>query len=217
MPETTESTWRDRALERSLRTARAKALSRSDHFLAIAMQLVRESGRADFTVQELVDRSESSLRSFYQHFSSKDELLLALLEETVLTTVTQVREETADLDALAGIEQVVRIIYSTRGGVEEGVNRTMSAYQVSLADNHGESFRRAFEPLRHLIRDLVERGVRDGSLRTDLSVDRLTRVVLQAVVGSALVNSLATNGVGQSDDVEALWEFCRAGLLPMTP
>src|SRR4051794_41950676 len=79
----TDATWRERAVERSLRNARAKAMSRSDRFIEVAMELLSETGRTDFTVQELVERSKTSLRSFYQHFGSKDELLLALFEEVI--------------------------------------------------------------------------------------------------------------------------------------
>ncbi len=75
--------WRERAVERSLRKARARAVTRSDRFIAAANALLQETGRTDFTVQEIVERSKMSLRSFYQHFASKDDLLLALFEELI--------------------------------------------------------------------------------------------------------------------------------------
>ena len=40
----------------------------------------------EFTVQEVVERSGQSLRSFYQYFGGKQELLLALFEESVRST-----------------------------------------------------------------------------------------------------------------------------------
>ena len=55
-------TWRERAVERSLRTARAKAVSRSDRFIQAAIEILTETGRTDFTVQELIERSKTSLR-----------------------------------------------------------------------------------------------------------------------------------------------------------
>jgi len=76
-----------------LRTARAKAASRSDRFIQTAVELLSETGRTDFTVQELVERSKTSLRSFYQHFGSKDELLLALFEEVIRVQAADWREE----------------------------------------------------------------------------------------------------------------------------
>ena len=94
-----DASWRDRALERSLRAARAKAISRSDRFIQTAMELLEETGRSDFTVQELVDRSRTSLRSFYQYFAGKDELMVAILEERMARSAAAWREEVKDKDS----------------------------------------------------------------------------------------------------------------------
>ena len=50
--------------------------TRDARFIKTAVEILRETGRTDFTVQEVVARSKTSLRAFYQHFSSKDELLI---------------------------------------------------------------------------------------------------------------------------------------------
>ena len=54
--------------------------SRPKRFMKSALAILGETGRTDFTVLEVVERSKTSLRSFYQHFSTKDELLLALID-----------------------------------------------------------------------------------------------------------------------------------------
>ena len=54
--------------------------SRANRFMRSALSILGETGRTDFTVLEVVERSKTSLRSFYQHFSTKDELLLALID-----------------------------------------------------------------------------------------------------------------------------------------
>ena len=56
--------------------------SRTARFMKSALAILGETGRTDFTVLEVVERSKTSLRSFYQRFSTKDELLLALIAET---------------------------------------------------------------------------------------------------------------------------------------
>ena len=58
-------------------------VTRADRFIKTAVEILGETGRTDFTVQEVVARSKTSLRAFYQHFASKDELLLALFERTM--------------------------------------------------------------------------------------------------------------------------------------
>ena len=77
------SGWQQRALDRSLVEAKRRALDKSNGFVKAAMALLDETGALNFTVQDVVDRSKLSLRSFYQTFASKDDLLLALFEEYV--------------------------------------------------------------------------------------------------------------------------------------
>ena len=88
------ATWRELAVARSLDPARARAENRVQRFLDAAMQLMQDGEGNDFTVQEVVERSGQSLRSFYQYFAGKYELLLALFEEAV-------RKTAADLSAAA--------------------------------------------------------------------------------------------------------------------
>jgi Bacterial regulatory proteins, tetR family len=65
---------------------RIRAEQRVQRFLDAAQAIVTEKGNTDFTVQEVVDRSRQSLRSFYQHFDGKHELMraAALTMETVM-------------------------------------------------------------------------------------------------------------------------------------
>ena len=86
--------WREQAVARSLDSARTRAENRVQRFLDAALELMNEgdSGK-DFTVQEVVERSGQSLRSFYQYFGGKHELLLALFEESVRSTAEILQQE----------------------------------------------------------------------------------------------------------------------------
>jgi AcrR family transcriptional regulator len=92
---------REMAVARSLDSARARAENRVQQFLDAAVELMDEDPNRDFTVQEVVDRSGQSLRSFYQYFDGKYELLLALFEESVRATVVALRAALPEGDALA--------------------------------------------------------------------------------------------------------------------
>lgn len=208
-----EGSWRDRALERSLRTAKAKAMTRSDRFIATAMEILQETGRTDFTVQELVDRSRTSLRSFYQYFSGKDELLLALLEESIAQSVTSWREKIAGQDTMTALKTVVTSIYGDGTDGSGGLNRGMAPYHVGLADAHSTDYQRAIAPMARVIHELVDQGVAEGSIRTDLPADKLTKVFIQAVIGSALFTALSKSNADRKADAETMWEFMRLGLL----
>ena len=64
------------------RSAAARAQERTDRFVSAAMELMSERGSIDFTVQEVVDRSKMSVRTFYNFFASKDDLLVGCTRRT---------------------------------------------------------------------------------------------------------------------------------------
>src|ERR671928_5686 len=73
--------WRTRALDRSLEESRSRSVARMERLVAAARALANESGSAAFTVAQVAERARCSLKGFYRCFASKDELLLALLED----------------------------------------------------------------------------------------------------------------------------------------
>ena len=75
-------TRRELAVARALDQARSRAENRVELFLDAARELMNTNS-GEFTVQEVVDRSGQSLRTFYQYFAGKHELLLALFEESI--------------------------------------------------------------------------------------------------------------------------------------
>jgi AcrR family transcriptional regulator len=214
-----ESTWRERAVERSLRGARAKAMSRSDRFIQSAIEILTETGRTDFTVQELIERSKTSLRSFYQHFSGKEELLLALFEEVIATSVAEWRAEVETLpDTLSALRFVVEKVHgeasSPAGG---GINRALSVYHLQLAESRPAEYARVLAPLRELILDLVKRGAADGEFREDIEPETLATIMMQTIVGAAHMHALGSEPSTEPIDTEQLWEFCLGGLVGTTP
>lgn len=208
------ASWRERAVERSLRTARAKAMSRSDRFIEVAMELLSETGRTDFTVQELVERSKTSLRSFYQHFGSKDELLLALFEEVIRISSQQWRDEVdAQDDCVAGLRTLVRTMYAQ--AIDQsmgGVSRALTSYHLQLAESRPSDYARVLAPMKDLILELVSSGVREGKFRDDIDAENLAMILMQTLVAAAHMHALGAYLASGPLDGDRLWAFCLGGL-----
>ena len=213
--EAAEASWRERAVERSLRTARAKAVSRSDRFIQTAIELLSETGRTDFTVQELVERSKTSLRSFYQHFGSKDELLLALFEEVIRATTVEWRREVLEQDdCVAGLELLVRQLYAqSTDQTMGGMSRALTAYHLQLAESRPEDYARVLAPMKDLIVELVEQAVEENRFRRDLEAETLAILLMQTLVAAAHMHALGAHLTGDPLDAERLWAFCLGGLM----
>jgi AcrR family transcriptional regulator len=217
--DTPEVSWRERAVERSLRTARAKAMSRSDRFISAAIEILTETGRTDFTVQELIERSKTSLRSFYQHFSGKEELLLALFEEVIATSTAEWRTQVGETDdVLDGLHYIVDMVHAQAvAPAGNGINRALSVFHLQLAESRPAEYARVLAPLRELILDLVKRGADDGTFRNDIDADTLATIMMQTIVGAAHMHALGAEPTGEPIDTEQLWQFCLGGLVGHGP
>src|ERR1700692_1476455 len=98
--------------ERPQTEARLDTEDRVSRFIKSALTILSETGRTDFTVLEVAERSKTSLRSFYQHFSSKDELLLTLIDKIMSESTQRWREET---DGLNGQGELRKLIEGFQG------------------------------------------------------------------------------------------------------
>jgi AcrR family transcriptional regulator len=206
--------WQERAVERRISGARARALARSSRFLASALDLVQESGRADFTVQDLIDRSNLSLRAFYQHFAGKDELLLALYENVTSQFTENIRQEVAAADGpMAQLEAFCRAFLSQAETSEAVGGRVVTIYNLSLELERPADFAKVWEPQQKLLKRILTSCARAGLVRKDLSITQLTTLMTSTLTALGQFSMLHTgpNGVLTTEDI---WAWCRQAVSP---
>jgi len=209
--------WRQRAVSRSLHAARSRAEQRVQRYMDAAFELIDEKGTTDFTIQEVIDRSKQSLRGFYQYFDGKDELLLALFEDSILESAADLREaveaETDPLDRLRAF--VIRLhewcepadTPRKRGSHNR---RPISEFSVQLAFAHPERVRAAMEPVSRLMLQLVTEAADAGAIQVS-DPRRAAALVQQTVMYSWFGNRLIQDPK-QRLSAEETWEFCLHGL-----
>ena len=212
-----EPSWRERAVSRSLNAARSRAEQRVQRFLDAAFSLIDEKGTTEFTIQEVIERSKQSLRGFYQYFTVKDELLLALFEETV-------REANDDLRAViepAGdpLERLKAFTICLHEWCDpsdkprkRGTHnrRPIIEFSVQLAGDHAERVKAAMAPISRMMLELVEAAGAAGAIDTKNA--RLSAVLVQqTVMYSWFGNRLADNARTRVT-AEATWDFCLRAL-----
>jgi len=203
----TLSSWQQRALDRSLVEAKRRALNKSNGFVQAAMDLLDETGGLAFTVQDVVDRSKLSLRSFYQTFASKEDLLLALFEECVASAAEWQRGRMAKHDD--PIDQIRVFLTSLwTGKLSPEVVRALALYNLSLAATRPSDLAHALEPQLEVLLEAVERGIAAGVVRDDIGSRRLAEILLHT--GNAAVHTtILHTGTESPDDV---WAFCLGGI-----
>jgi uncharacterized protein (TIGR00369 family) len=186
---------------------------RGDRFIKTAVEILGETGRTDFTVQEVVARSKTSLRAFYQHFSSKDELLLALFDRTIAQSAQIWRAETTGLDSTAALKLVLdRISQQPESSTQDSLNRALSLYNQHLAETRPREYARVLSPLHQLIRDIVGQGITEGVFNPGLDVGAAAAIVMQTMVGAQRLHWLGTELNGTPIDAGQLFDFCSRAL-----
>jgi AcrR family transcriptional regulator len=209
--------WRERAVARSLDAARSRAEERVQRILDAAFELIDEKGSTDFTIQEVVERSQQSLRGFYEYFDGKDELVLALFEENVREAVDDIhRAVDAETDPLARLRAFAITLHEWCDPDESPrkrgrhSRRPISEFSLHLAANHADRVRAALGPQTRLLRELVTDAVAAGAIHVS-DVRRATALVQQTVMYSWFGNRLVADP-GRRVDAEETWEFCLHGL-----
>lgn len=188
-------------------------ITRGERFIKTAVTILGETGRTDFTVQEIVARAKTSLRAFYQHFSSKDDLLLALFDRTMAQSAQAWRTETTGMDASAALKLVIdRISAQPESSTQDSLNRALTLYNQQLAETRPRDYARVLSPLHQLIRDIVDRGIIEGVFRPGLDVGAVSAIVMQTLLGALRLHWLGAELNGIPIDAGQLYDFCMRAL-----
>jgi AcrR family transcriptional regulator len=187
--------------------------SRPKRFMKSALAILGETGRTDFTVAEVVERSKTSLRSFYQHFSTKDELLLALVDKIMSESRRQWREDTAGLPAVAALRLLIdRVCTPAETTKQDKVNRGLTYYNDHLAEALPSEYARVLSPVHDLIKDIISRGIHERVFRPDSDIDATAALIMQSALGAMRLRVLGAELNGAPVAAEHIFEFCVNGL-----
>lgn len=215
--------WKDRVVERSVQRAEAspgdrrtydsiarRALRPATRIVQAALELSREADARSLTVQEVIERADVSLQTFYRHFQSKDDLILAVIEEEVAAGAEGYRKKALRLDdPVSRVEAIVK-------GPFSGMDRPSSSSAVPrehlrLLDTRASDVWAADAPYRDLLSEMIKSAQASGrfvGVDADEEADMITTLVLNrfhSIVLGAQRRSYAR-------EASHIWAFCLAAL-----
>ncbi len=212
-PPSEEPAWRQRAVERSTRAAKLRAEQRVQRFLDAAQTIITEKGNTDFTVQEVVDRSRQSLRSFYQHFDGKHELLLALFEDALRGATDQIRAAASgQSDPLARLKVAVQLLFELSRPDPTARRPPFTDFAPQLLLSHPAEVRVAHAPLVALLAELMTQAQDAGKLRPGTKARRAAALTMETVMFIAQSSGVSAGGDGAHPlTADEVWDFCAWG------
>jgi AcrR family transcriptional regulator len=210
-----EPAWKQRAVERSTKAARLRAERKVQQFLEAAQDIILEKGSTDFTVQEVVDRSHQSLRSFYQHFGGKHELLLALFENALWRSADEIRATArAEVDPLAAAQVAVRMLFESSLPDPATRHPLFTDFATQLLMSYPAEVRSAHEPMLTVFAELMARVDESGQLRPTLRPRRAAAMIMQSVMFLAQSTAVAAESEGSHPlTADEVWDFCAGGFV----
>jgi AcrR family transcriptional regulator len=209
-----EPAWKQRAVERSIKTAKLRAAQRVQRFLDAAQAIIIEKGSTDFTVQEVVDRSRQSLRSFYLQFDGKHELLLALFEDALSRSADQIRAATANQDdPIDRLKVAVELLFESSRPDPTAKRPLFTDFAPRLLVSHPAEVKVAHAPLVALLAELMEAASAANELRADVNPRRMAAMTMQTVMFIAQSSGGPDEASTHPITADEVWDFCSRGFV----
>ena len=207
-----EPAWKERAVARSTRAAKLRAEQRVERFLDTAQAIITEKGSTDFTVQEVVNRSRQSLRSFYQHFDGKHELLLALFEDALRRTTDQIQAAASGRsDPLERLEVAVKLLFELCRPDPTAHRPLFTDFAPRLLLSHPAEVKVAHGPLLALFTTLMTEVEAAGLLCPDARPRRLAALTMQTTMFIAQASGAVDDETAHPVTADEAWDFCARG------
>ena len=151
--------------------------------------LIGETQDTSFTLQEVASRAGISLRTFYQFFEGRDELLLAVFARSVDTSipvlegaVRRLRSPVRQLQAY--IETSFRLVVDE----EQPQSLPLIHYHLRLTQSDPDALGRILAPRNEILLLILERGVLSGEFRGDIPLAELAVLLSQTLVAMLHTN-----------------------------
>jgi AcrR family transcriptional regulator len=220
-----QARWEERSTNRVLEARRDQILVRSRQIVEAAYQLLEEKGLEGLTIRAVLKRTGLSRRAFYERFGDKDELVLAVFEQTIRMATSRFSEQIKALvDPMERLKLIVMCMVLGRGssdaveGADGGRRGTaMSREHLRLAESRPDDLQAALSPLLLLIAQQLSDGMEAGSVRRYDS--RRLAALVYNLVSTTVHTELLTQKTAHPDWGKRVqlatdtWEFCRRAIV----
>ena len=171
--------------------------------LESTVELLAEGGFNRLTMGGIAERAGAGKSTIYRRWSSKEEVVLAAVEEFV-TTLTPPDTGALRSDLIALLEKTARRYQSPTGQAVLGLAAEL-LHNESLARTFREEVLR---PRRAAVRTLLERGARRGELRADVDLELVIDLLYGPLNYRLLVTGYDTSETFVAELVDAVLLGC---------
>jgi AcrR family transcriptional regulator len=204
--------WTERAADRSplVTRSRARSIEQAKAMVDAARRLIVEKG-ARFTTQDLVKEAGVALQTFYRHFEGKDQLLLAVIEDTIAEAAVQFEAAAARLsDPLDRLRSYIEAALTSLHGSNEAA-QFITAEHWRLHQLFPEEMVYATKPMTDLFLKEIRAATAQG-LVNPADPERAAWMITKLTMAAFHHYAFAPHDDGAATLAGDVWAFCMAGL-----
>jgi AcrR family transcriptional regulator len=205
--------WAERAADRSplVNRSRARSIAQAKAMVEAARRLIAERGER-FTTQDLVKEAGVALQTFYRHFEGKDQLLLAVLEDTIA-------EGAADFEAGAArlsnpMDRLRSYITTALRSLDQGdgvAARFITAEHWRLLQLFPQEMAYVTKPVTDLILREITTAQADGLIHP-ADPERAAWLITKLTMAAFHHYAFAPGDEGAATVDDDVWAFCLQAL-----
>jgi len=220
----TQARWEERSTVRVLEVGHEQILRRSRRIVEAAYELLGTAGLEGLTIRAVLEKTRLSRRAFYERFADKDELVLAVFEETIRLAARHYGQQIEALrNPMDGLKLIVTSVVLAKGnsdqdGAKKSYRRgiAMSREHLRLAQSRPADLQAALTPLIALVSQQLARGMAVGAVRKG-DPQRLATLIYNLIATTVHTELLAheSGGPNQARRTKLaadIWEFCRRAI-----
>ena len=156
-----------------------KAMKTKKKIFEAARHLIIKYGIENVSVDSIVEAAGVSKGTFYVHFESKDALLAALVNDyTQMADMEYSSFLNAHIDHKSVFETLLLLAEEISSFIEDniGIDSMRALYKAHLTKTIDTTSALSYNrKIYDLLRRVLEKGVHQGELREDISIDSLAK------------------------------------------
>ncbi len=202
----------ERSVDRTLAQRRSAAAGEVRRLIDASFALIRKSGTLDPKVDQIVRVAGLSNQAFYKHFRSKDELLVAVLDEGIrqLSGYLQHRMRKAKSPQQQIRDWIAGVLEQALNREAAAATRPFALSRVRLAERFRAEVTESETQLTALLRRAIQAAVATGEL-PDADPARDAEIIYGLAM-DWLQRQLAAPSPARRADAEHLVEFAIRGM-----
>ncbi len=164
-----------------------KAMKTKKKIFEAARHLIIKYGIENVSVDSIVEVAGVSKGTFYVHFESKDALLAALVNDyTQMADMDYSSFLNAHIDHKSVFETLLLLAEEISSFIEDniGIDSMRALYKAHLTKTIDTTSALSYNrKIYDLLRRVLEKGVHQGELREDISIDSLAKHLILSIRG----------------------------------